>query len=76
MKRSPGSSANPTHRAYHTLEEHRDDLERVTEALIEREVLTESELEELVGKRVIDEEDAEAVPIGKDEVVASIDDPS
>ncbi len=63
-------------RAYHTLEEHRDDLERVTEALIEREVLTESELEELVGKRVIDEEDAEAVPIGKDEVVASIDDPS
>ena len=31
---------------------------RSTEALIEREVLTEGELEELVGKRVIDEEDA------------------
>jgi cell division protease FtsH len=63
-------------RAYRILEEHRDDLERVTEALIEREVLTESELEELVGKRVIDEEDDSVVPIGKDEVVASIDNPS
>ena len=63
-------------RAYRTLEEHRDDLERVTEALIEREVLTESELEELVGKRVIDEEDVSVVSVGKDEVVASIDYPS
>jgi cell division protease FtsH len=63
-------------RAYRTLEEHRDDLERVTEALIEREVLTEGELEELVGKRVIDEEDVSVVSIGKDEVVASIDSPS
>jgi len=63
-------------RAYRILEEHRDDLERVTEALIEREVLTEGELEDLVGKRVIDEEEAEVVPIRKDQVVASIDDPS
>ena len=44
-------------RAYRLLEEHRDDLERVTEALIEREVLTQAELEEIVGKRVIDEEE-------------------
>jgi cell division protease FtsH len=63
-------------RAYRLLEERRDDLERVTEALIEREVLTEAELEELVGKRVIDEEEAEVVPMRKDQVVASIDDPS
>jgi cell division protease FtsH len=63
-------------RAYRILEEHRDDLERVTEALIEREVLTEGELEDLVGKRLIDEEDAEVVPLHKDQVVASIDDPS
>ncbi len=62
-------------RAYRLLEAHRDDLERVTEALIEREVLTEGELQDLVGKRVIDEEDADDVPIRKDEVVASIDDP-
>jgi cell division protease FtsH len=63
-------------RAYRILEEHRDDLERVTEALIEREVLTEGELQDLVGKRVIDEEVDDVVPIRKDEVVASIDDPS
>ncbi len=65
-------------RAYRLLENHRDDLERIAEALIEREVLTESELEELVGKRVIDAEDP--ADIGsrsrKDEVVASIDNPS
>jgi cell division protease FtsH len=63
-------------RAYRLLEEHRDELERVTEALIEREVLTEGELEDLLGKRVIDEEEGDVVPVRKDEVVASIDDPS
>ena len=76
MKRSPASSASPTARAIRILEEHRDDLERVTEALIEREVLTEGEIEELVGKRVIDEEEVEVDPAHKDEVVASIDSPS
>jgi cell division protease FtsH len=63
-------------RAYRLLEEHRDDLERITEALIEREVLTQGELEEIVGKRVIDEEETAAERLHKDEVVASIDDPS
>jgi cell division protease FtsH len=63
-------------RAYRLLEHHRDDLEKIAEALIEREVLTESELEELVGKRVIDEEDLAEIRSRKDEVVASIDNPS
>jgi cell division protease FtsH len=63
-------------RAYHLLERHRDDLERIAEALIEREILTEGELEELVGKRVIDEEDLAEVRPRKDAVVASIDNPS
>jgi cell division protease FtsH len=62
-------------RAYRLLEHHRDDLERIAEALIEREVLTERELEELVGKRVIDEEENIVVP-ATDAVVASIDNPS
>ena len=38
-------------RAFQLLEEHRDDLERLTEALIEREVLSVSEIEALIGKR-------------------------
>jgi cell division protease FtsH len=63
-------------RAYRLLEKHRDDLERIAEALIEREVLTEAELEELVGKRVIDEEYVVESPASKDVIVASIDDPS
>ena len=40
--------------AYRLLEEHRDELERLTEALIEREVLTEGEITELIGIRVRD----------------------
>src|SRR6516225_9765762 len=57
-------------RAYHLLEEHRDELERLTEALIEREVLTVSEIEELIGKRA----GAPAEAAG-DEIAASIDNP-
>jgi cell division protease FtsH len=38
-------------RAYRVLEEHRDELERLTEALIEREVLSMTEIEEMIGKR-------------------------
>ena len=38
-------------RAYRILEEHRDELDRLTEALIEREVLSVTEIEELIGKR-------------------------
>ncbi len=42
-------------RALRLLDEHREDLERLTEALIEREVLNETEIEDLIGKRVVDE---------------------
>jgi cell division protease FtsH len=38
-------------RALRILEEHRDELERLTEALIEREVISVREIEELIGKR-------------------------
>ena len=58
-------------RAYRLLEEHRDELERLTEALIEREVLTVSEIEELIGKRA----GIARVEAAGDEVVASIDNP-
>ena len=37
--------------AYRLLDEHRDELERLTESLIEREVLTEAEISSLIGKR-------------------------
>lgn len=57
-------------RAYHLLEEHRDELERLTEALIEREVLTVHEIEELIGKRAGARSEASG-----DEVAASIDNP-
>ncbi|MBX6315606.1 MAG: ATP-dependent zinc metalloprotease FtsH [Isosphaeraceae bacterium] len=57
-------------RAFHLLEEHRDDLERLTEALIEREVLTVAEIEELIGKRAGVEVEARG-----GEVVASLDNP-
>ncbi len=38
-------------RAYRILEENRDELDRLTEALIEREILSVREIEELIGKR-------------------------
>ena len=57
-------------RAYRLLEEHRDDLEKLTEALIEKEVLTVSEIEELIGKRA-----GARVEATGDEVAASIDKP-
>ncbi|APW59034.1 ATP-dependent zinc metalloprotease FtsH [Paludisphaera borealis] len=61
--------------AYRLLEEHRDELERVTEALIEREVLTEPELTQLIGKRTgTVPEPTNSHPRG-DEVVASLDQP-
>jgi cell division protease FtsH len=56
-------------RAYRLLEEHRDELERLTEALIDREVLSVSEIEELIGKRV-------GLPVPEPaEIVASINQP-
>jgi cell division protease FtsH len=57
-------------RAYRLLDEHREELEKLTEALIEREVLNVSEIEELIGKRVSAEVEARG-----DEVIASIDQP-
>jgi cell division protease FtsH len=57
-------------RAYHLLEEHRDEMERITDALIEREVLTVAEIEELIGKRAGDRSN-----IKGDEVAASLDNP-
>ncbi|MBV8075839.1 MAG: ATP-dependent zinc metalloprotease FtsH [Planctomycetaceae bacterium] len=58
-------------RAYRLLEAHRDELERMTEALIEREVLTVAEIEELIGKRA----GSARVEASGDEVAASIDNP-
>jgi cell division protease FtsH len=58
-------------RAYHLLEEHREEIERLTEALIEREVLTVSEIEELIGKRA----GAARSDVAGDQVAASIDNP-
>ena len=57
-------------RAFHLLEDHRDDLERLTDALIEREVLTVREIEELIGKRA-----GAPADVSGDEVAASIDNP-
>jgi cell division protease FtsH len=57
-------------RAYRLLEEHRDDLEKLTEALIEKEVLTVTEIEELIGKRA-----GARVEATGDEVAVSIDKP-
>jgi cell division protease FtsH len=62
-------------RAYRLLEGHRDELERLTEALIEREVLSLREIEELIGKRPGGMNGPVSRAL-KDEIVASIDDPS
>ena len=58
-------------RAYRVLSEHRDDLERLTEALMEREVLSVLEIEALIGKRP-----GSAITPKEDEIVASLDNPS
>ncbi|MFO0907856.1 MAG: ATP-dependent zinc metalloprotease FtsH [Isosphaeraceae bacterium] len=58
-------------RAYRLLEEHREDLEKLTDALIEREVLTVAEIEDLIGRRA----GAAKVEVSGDEVAASIDNP-
>jgi cell division protease FtsH len=62
-------------RALRLLEGHRDELERVTEALIEREVLSVAEIEEMVGKR-LGGMNGPVSRTRKDEIVASIDNPS
>jgi cell division protease FtsH len=64
-------------RAYRLLDEHRDELERLTEALIEREVLTEAEIRDLVGQRAATDPESDGKPrVHTNEVVATIDNPS
>jgi len=58
-------------RAFRVLQDHRDDLERLTEALMEREVLSVSEIEAIIGKRP-----GSAVTPNDDEIVASLDNPT
>jgi cell division protease FtsH len=63
-------------RAFRLLEEHRDELERLTEALIEREVLTEAELAEIIGKRIVEEEESDvAQVIGNHQIGVTVDEP-
>ena len=58
-------------RAFRLLEDHRDEIDRLAEALIEREEITVSEIEELIGKR------AGGQPqVSGNEVAASIDNPT
>ena len=57
-------------RAYRLLEDHRQDLEKLSEALIEREVLSVSEIEAIIGKRP-----GGLPPSKDDEIVASLDNP-
>ena len=62
-------------RAFRLLEDHRDELERLTEALIEREVLSAAEIEQLIGKRATGQNGpVQRVP--DKEIVASLDNPS
>ena len=59
--------------AYRLLEEHRDELERLTEALVEREVLTEAEITELIGKRLGLDDEPPVSRAHDEPVVATID---
>ena len=57
-------------RAFRLLQGRRDDLERLTEALIEREVLSVAEIEAIIGKRP-----GGALIPEDDRIVASLDNP-
>ncbi len=63
-------------RAYRLLDEHRDELERLTEALIEREVLTEAEICDIVGKRPIASSESELPKFHSNDVVTRVENPS
>jgi cell division protease FtsH len=63
-------------RAYRLLDEHRDELERLTEALIEREVLTEPEICDIIGKRRSESSDAELPKFHNNDVVTRVENPS
>jgi len=62
--------------AYRLLDEHRDELERLTESLIEREVLTAAEITELIGKRTRANGQTSVSRAHDNPVVASADKPS
>jgi cell division protease FtsH len=65
-------------RAYQLLEAHRDDLDRLSDALMEREDLSVNEIEEIVGKRpggLERDGDHETETSADHPVVASIDAP-
>jgi cell division protease FtsH len=62
--------------AFRLLEEHRDELERLTEALVEREVLTEAEIVELIGKRAAGNGEPAAPRTHVEPVAASRDKPA
>ncbi|RUL89634.1 ATP-dependent zinc metalloprotease FtsH [Tautonia sociabilis] len=55
-------------RSYRLLEEHRAQLDRLADALIEREVISDVEIEELIGQRVRSRDEPRP-----DEVVVSVD---
>ncbi|QEH37529.1 ATP-dependent zinc metalloprotease FtsH [Aquisphaera giovannonii] len=61
--------------AFRLLESHRDEMERLTEALIEREVLTESEITNLIGKRAGLDDEPAVSRAHDDPVVATADNP-
>ena len=60
-------------RAYKLLAGHRDELERLTETLIEREVLNVTEIEEVIGKRARPPYVEKGTGV---KIVASIDNPA
>jgi cell division protease FtsH len=55
-------------RAYRLLEENREHLDRMADALIDREVISDVDLEEMLGKRAIHPDDTRP-----DEVVVTVD---
>ena len=75
MRKSGRILREADERALRLLESRREDLERLTEALIEREVLSVGEIEELIGKRP-GGMNGPVSRVLQDEIVASIDDPS
>lgn len=64
-------------RAFRLLQDHRDDLDRMADALIDKEEISVKEIQELVGKRVGASEDhPEEGPPRPEEAVVSVDNPA
>ena len=62
--------------AFRLLEDHRDEMERLTESLIEREVLSEAEIAELIGKRSQDNGQPVRSPVHPKTIPATADHPA